>query len=115
MTKVVNLRSEPYDVRIDRGSLFGNPYFHGASSYRNGIRCRSREEAIFLYQLWLTTDLVLPTWRKPTYAQVVGLRGRRLGCWCAPLACHGSVLVEVIEGRLKMVDKASDPSGTMGM
>ncbi len=26
------------------------------------------------------------------------LRGKRLGCWCAPLPCHGDVLSRVAEG-----------------
>lgn len=25
------------------------------------------------------------------------LRGKRLGCWCAPAACHGHVLLELLE------------------
>jgi uncharacterized protein DUF4326 len=27
------------------------------------------------------------------------LRGRDLVCWCAPLACHGDVLVELANSR----------------
>lgn len=27
------------------------------------------------------------------------LRGRDLVCWCAPLSCHGDVLVELANGR----------------
>lgn len=27
------------------------------------------------------------------------LRGQRLGCWCAPLACHGDVLVRLLNER----------------
>jgi hypothetical protein len=26
------------------------------------------------------------------------LKGKTLGCWCKPEACHGDVLVEFIEG-----------------
>lgn len=25
------------------------------------------------------------------------LKGKTLGCWCAPLACHGDVLAELAE------------------
>jgi hypothetical protein len=25
------------------------------------------------------------------------LDGRTLGCWCKPLACHGDILVELLE------------------
>ncbi len=27
------------------------------------------------------------------------LRGKRLACWCSPLACHGDVLVAVADGE----------------
>ena len=27
------------------------------------------------------------------------LRGKRLGCYCAPAKCHGDVLVELLERR----------------
>jgi hypothetical protein len=26
-------------------------------------------------------------------------RGKVLGCWCKPEACHGDVLIELIEGE----------------
>ncbi len=26
------------------------------------------------------------------------LRGKRLGCWCAPKACHGDVLIQLLDG-----------------
>ena len=29
---------------------------------------------------------------------VEGLRGKRLGCFCMPLRCHGMVIVEYLEG-----------------
>lgn len=28
------------------------------------------------------------------------LRGMRLGCWCAPLPCHGNILVEFLENGI---------------
>lgn len=96
MTTVVNLRHEPYDVYIGRGSPFGNPYITKTSSYR-GIRVRNSDEAIWLYRLWLTTDVEIPGWRKPTHAQILALRGKRLGCYCRPQPCHGDVLVALIE------------------
>ena len=32
------------------------------------------------------------------------LGGKRLGCWCAPLSCHGDVLV-------KLWKQANEPAG----
>lgn len=34
---------------------------------------------------------------KITKEMLLELRGKTLGCWCKPLACHGDVLVEMIE------------------
>ena len=34
----------------------------------------------------------------PEFKQsVLKLRGKKLGCWCAPKACHGDVIVAYIE------------------
>nr|WP_229711455.1 DUF4326 domain-containing protein [Streptomyces daqingensis] len=30
-------------------------------------------------------------------ALLPGLRGRRLGCWCAPLPCHAEVIAELAD------------------
>ncbi|MGW6918567.1 DUF4326 domain-containing protein [Kitasatospora sp. NPDC054939] len=38
--------------------------------------------------------------RPELLALVPGLRGRRLGCWCAPLPCHADVLAELADGGL---------------
>jgi hypothetical protein len=29
----------------------------------------------------------------------MALKGKRLGCFCKPLACHGDVIKEYIEGQ----------------
>jgi len=31
-------------------------------------------------------------------------KGKRLGCWCKPLACHGDIWVELLEGKDEMAD-----------
>jgi hypothetical protein len=50
----------------------------------------TREEVIAKYRTWLGEQphlmKLLPT-----------LRGKVLGCWCAPKACHGDVLKELAE------------------
>lgn len=95
-TTVVNRRKEPEDVYIGRGSPFGNPYSHTKSDF-NTIVVSSREIAIELYELWLTTDQVLPGWSKPTTDQIKALRGKRLGCFCRPQRCHGDVLARLAD------------------
>jgi len=82
--KVVNLRKEKYDVYIGRGSKWGNKFVIG----RDG----SREDVIAKYKAWiLKNDYLLGCLGE--------LKGRVLGCYCKPLACHGDVLVELAEGR----------------
>ena len=85
-TRVVNLRREGYDVYIGRGSgergKWGNPFAIG----RDG----TREEVIAKYREYIVG-------RPDLLAQLRNLRGKRLGCFCKPAACHGDVLVDLIE------------------
>jgi len=79
-TRVVNLRDELCDVYIGRPSKWGNPFKVG----RDG----TRDECIRKYRSWLPGSGRL--------IDIGDLRGKRLGCWCAPLACHGDVLLEFL-------------------
>jgi hypothetical protein len=78
-SRVVNCRKFPYDVFIGRPSKWGNPFKIG----RDG----SREEVIHKYEEWLH-DTYLVT-------DLPELRGKILGCFCAPLGCHGDVLARL--------------------
>lgn len=54
----------------------------------------TRDECIAAYRSWLRALLAQsPEARE----ELEKLRGLRLGCWCSPLACHGDVLVELLE------------------
>ena len=80
MTKVVNCRKEKYDVYIGRPSIWGNPFAIG----RDG----TRDEVIEKYKEYIL--------KKPELlAKIHLLRGKTLGCFCKPLACHGDVLAEL--------------------
>jgi len=81
-TRVVNMRHEPHDVRIDRRTMWGNPFRIGPDG--------TREEVIDKYREWVLTQPML-------MSHLNWLKGKRLGCWCKPLACHGDVLVELID------------------
>lgn len=83
---VVHCRREPYDVYIGRPGPFGNPFVIG----RDG----TREEVITKYRRWLYERCE----RDANYrAAVASLRGKVLGCYCAPKACHGDVLTKAAE------------------
>jgi hypothetical protein len=47
-----------------------------------------RAQVIALYERWLLENEAL-------MAALPELRGLVLGCWCAPSACHGDVLVRL--------------------
>lgn len=88
-TVVVNRRIEIADVYIGRGSPWGNPFSHVPSGF-NTIRVATRADAIARYREWIQTQPQL-------LAKLHTLRGKILGCYCAPLACHGDVLAELAD------------------
>ena len=82
---VVNLRRQPYDVYIGRGSKWGNPFRQQNTSLIERDRVCDAYEEYF----WTTA---LPN-------QLEELRGKRLGCYCKPLRCHGDFLAKIVNER----------------
>lgn len=85
---VVHCKRSQYDVYIGRPSIWGNPYSHKPGTLAK-YRVATVREAISAYRDWITgnPDLIARARRE--------LRGKVLGCWCAPGPCHGEVLVEL--------------------
>jgi len=82
-TTVINIRKDKrYDVYIGRPSKWGNPFVIG----RDG----TREQVIKKYRDWIAT-------RPELLAQLSELRGKTLGCYCKPEACHGDVLADLAD------------------
>lgn len=89
MTTVVHCRKSPYDVYIGRPSKWGNPFSHKLGT-RAQFVVASRAEAIARYRTWIL--------QQPALLQALPeLKGKRLGCWCHPLPCHGDVLAALAE------------------
>lgn len=82
--KVVHCKREKYDVYIGRPSKWGNPFSHKSHS-RAAHKVATVGEAIAAFEAWIQTQPKL-------LAALPELRGRVLGCWCAPGPCHGDVL-----------------------
>lgn len=90
-TQVVNLRKEPYDVYIGKPGKgknkeegkWANPFEIG----RDG----TREEVIAKYREYILN--------KPELLEQIPfeLKGKTLGCFCKPLACHGDVLAHIAD------------------
>jgi hypothetical protein len=101
VTRVVNVKSEPYDVYIGRnmrkypGGKWGNPFKIG-KVYRTrcGPHRLNRHDVIRLYRIYLSTRLI----QEPDFLEP--LRGKVLGCWCKPEACHGDVIAAALKRGL---------------
>lgn len=86
-TLVVHCRNTKYPyIYIGRPSKWGNPFRIG----RDG----SRKEVIKKYHAWILNQPDL-------LASLPELKGKVLGCYCAPFPCHGDVLAELAD---KLVD-----------
>ncbi len=73
------------DVRIDRGSKWGNPFLMKSES--------DRERVLRLYEEHIRDNPML-------LSQICELASaKRLGCWCKPRACHGDILVRILTER----------------
>lgn len=82
-TLVVNMHTSPYDVAIDRSGPFGNPFQRGP---RDDLM-----QVLEKYRRYFFRRVeVDPEFRR----RVLALRGKRLGCHCAPKPCHGMIIAE---------------------
>lgn len=89
MTIVVNRYKEPFQVDIGRNSKWGNPWSHESKSRAKFI-VATREEAIDNYRHWILGQPEL-------IAALEEIKGKVLGCFCIPKACHGEVLAELAD------------------
>jgi len=72
-------------VRCDRFSDFGNPFEMDKDGDRDEV-CDNYEQHYLPF--------------KPSiHKQLVKLKGKALGCWCAPLRCHCDTLKELIDAN----------------
>ena len=89
MPKVLNKRVDviPADaVYVGRPSKFGNPFEIGKPLMRGGevvVERMNRNDVITMY--------VIESF--PSEEDFRELRGKDLGCWCAPEACHADILL----------------------
>jgi len=84
-TRVVHCKRESYDVYIGRPSKWGNPFKIGVDG--------TREEVIEKYRNYIQSSYLLD--------HIQELKGKTLGCYCKPAACHGDILVELADGEDK--------------
>lgn len=81
-TKVINCAFEKhYDIYIGRPGRWGNPFVIG----RDG----TRDEVIQKYEEYIRKNDKL-------MKAIPFLKGKTLGCYCKPEACHGDILVKLV-------------------
>ncbi len=84
---VVHCRKQKFDILIDRRTIWGNPFIIGIDG--------TREDVIAKHKDWFYNSTEAAHLR----SKVHELKGKILGCWCAPLSCHGDTLANAsIEG-----------------
>lgn len=87
--RVVHCKREQFDIYIGRpnkglpGSKWHNPFRIGPDG--------DRREVLIKYARWIVPQ-------KHLMDSLHELRGKVLGCWCAPNACHGYILAYLADG-----------------
>lgn len=91
----------PDNVYIARGPgpvfIDGERYPKKSSPFENPYTIKkhgTREEVVEKYRNYIIERLRNEPGLR---AQLYELKGKNLGCWCAPELCHGHVLVELID------------------
>ena len=80
--KLVGTANTETRTYIGRPSVWGNPFEIGLDGKRPVVIRKFRE--------WIVDQPDL-------MARLPELKGKNLICWCAPEACHGEVLLKLLE------------------
>lgn len=105
MTEVINIwHKKPYDVYVGRegkgeDGYFGNPHDEAdrdtnVKNFRKYFYERLERDAEFK-------------------RRVHSLKGKKIGCFCAPANCHAMVIVEYLEGK-SVLDQMREYTEGMG-
>ena len=68
-----------------QSSNFANPFKIGKDG--------TRDEVIEKYKIYITKKLKENVLLQE---ELLKMKGKNLGCWCAPEPCHGNVLIELL-------------------
>ena len=95
---------DPHNLYIGRacrsygkGSIWQNP-FHITSA------C-TREQAVAKFAEYLNNSAEL-------YHNLITLSNKTLGCWCAPLRCHGDLLIKSFKNQIFFDEESFAPIST---
>lgn len=91
--RVVNKYKSDFDIDIQRGTKFGNPF-----------NLRTKGESIIAFIPWFQGQIRSGI---ITLDELRAMDGKRIGCTCAPLPCHGDYIahcVNVLCGKSNHLD-----------
>lgn len=91
---LVNRHKGEFDIYIGRGTIWGNPH---PIDPGQGI---SRQISVEMYREHLYQCLEDG---RITINDILSLSGKRIGCSCSPLPCHGDVIIEVFNAIVEML------------
>jgi hypothetical protein len=91
---LVNRHKGEFDIYIGRGTIWGNPH---PIDLGQGI---SRLVSIEMYREHLYECIEDG---RITINDILSLSGKRIGCSCTPLPCHGNVIIEVFNEIVEMI------------
>lgn len=87
-TRVVNRdKGDEFDIYIGRRTPWGNPYAIGQDG--------TREEVIDKFREYFGRHVLSDPGKQQ---MLTSLRGKRLGCHCKPMPCHGDIIAEYLNG-----------------
>lgn len=90
-TKVVNIKKEPYDVYIGRAGKGQDGYFGNPFKLEKG---KPRGSTLEKYKEYFHKKMLNdPEFKK----RILSLKGKTLGCFCKPNACHGDIIKEYLD------------------
>lgn len=84
--------SRAYDVYIGRPGRWGNPF---------EVAVYGRGNTIELHRRWLWDEIRAG---RVALEELAALDGKRLGCFCAPAACHGDTLLAAARWAAAQLD-----------
>jgi len=97
MTSVINIESgEPYNIYIGKKSeeqdgYFGNPFDTKVAQMLDVPF--TREWSIEMYRNHFEIQIQC----NPKFkSRILELKGKRLGCFCSPLMCHGNIIADYL-------------------
>lgn len=89
--------SQPYDVKVDRTTSLGNPFFMSDEGCRD-IVCDQ-------YEKWFSASKESSIELSSFLSDIIDIYKKhgklRLFCWCAPKRCHAETIKRYIEETIK--------------